>query len=580
MSRNDASRREIGAGLLLLALAFVAYVPALGAGFIWDDDDYVTENPTLLDADGLYRIWFEIGAVPQYYPLVHTTFWIEHKLWGLEPLGFHAVNVLLHGINGFVFWRVLRRLGVGGAWIAAAVFVLHPVHVESVAWITERKNVLSGCLYLLALQAWLRLEDRAGGSDRPPAGRYLTVLALFVAALLAKTVTASLPAVLLVVSWWRRDRLGRTALLTLPMFAIGAAAGLLTVWMERSVVGAVGADWSLSLAERGLVAGRALWFYLGKLAWPDPLIFVYPRFSIDAGELVSWLWPIGALIAAAALWALRESIGRAPLAAALYFGLTLGPALGFLDVYPMRFSYVADHFQYLASLGPIALMVGACVSLVQRRDPRVQRVAVALAAVVLLALGARTWVQTHVYESAETLWRATLQRNPAAHIAHNNLGGLLLARSSGDPTAGTALLDEAEAHFREAAAIDYPEAHNNLGIVLHRRGRLEEAVASYREALRLLPGFADAENNLGISLASLGRLGEAGEHFEEAVRLDPALASARFNLGSLRLYEGRIREAVAQLGEAARLDPEDPETRRKLDEAREQLRAVAPRPPG
>jgi tetratricopeptide (TPR) repeat protein len=560
-------RRETIAAWTLIAATLLAYLPALGAGFIWDDDDYVTENRTLEDVGGLRRIWLEVGAVPQYYPLVHTSFWIEHRLWGKHPTGYHVVNVLLHGLNGVLLWRVLRRLAVPGAWVAAAVFVLHPVHVESVAWVTERKNVLSGCFYLLALLAWLRTLDAP--ADRARAGRRFALVA-FVGALLSKTVTASLPAVMLLVLWWKRGRIGREGGITAPMFALGAAAGLLTAWMERSVVGAVGEAWSLSLAERVLVAGRALWFYVGKLAWPEPLIFVYPRWNLDTGAPWQWLIVVAAAALGAALWLARGRIGRGPCVAAAFFALTLAPALGFLNVYPMRFSFVADHFQYLASIGPIALAVGVAASRAGRR-PAAARAAIALAAVVLLALGARTALQTRMYEDEETLWRATVRLNPEAHIAHNNLGGLLLARAAAEPDRAAGLLDEAERHVRRAAGIDYPEAHNNLGIVLHQRGEIDAAIASYREALQSRPAFADAENNLGISLAALGRLDEATRFFALAVQHDPGLANARFNLGTVLLVEGRLEEALLELEAAARLDPDDAATRDRLAEVEARL---------
>jgi hypothetical protein len=344
----------------LLTLVIAAYIPAIMGGFVWDDDDYVTRNPTLSGSGGLQRIWFEIGAVPQYYPLVHTSFWLEFHLWGLWPLGYHLVNVLFHGCSAILLWRVLLRLGVRGAWLAAAVFALHPVQVESVAWITERKNILSGVFYLSALLAYVRFLGlgRGGFGPRGRWGWYWLALVLFLCALLSKTVTCSLPAAILLLLWWKRSRLRLNDVLSLvPFFVLGAALGLTTAWMEQHYVGAQGAEWALSWLDRCLIAGRALWFYVGKLVWPARLAFIYPRWQIDSA-LWQYCYPLAAVGLVVCLWVLRRRIGKAPLVAALYFGGTLGPALGFINVYPMRFSFVADHFQYMASVGLLTLMVG------------------------------------------------------------------------------------------------------------------------------------------------------------------------------------------------------------------------------
>jgi Flp pilus assembly protein TadD len=545
IAQRDGRPRVALAAAALVLLVIVAHAASLGAGFIWDDDDYVTENSTLHDVAGLGRIWFEIGAVPQYYPLVHTTFWIEHRLWGDRPAGYHAVNVLLHAANVLLLWTILRRLKIPGAWLAAALFGVHPVHAESVAWITELKNVLSGLFYLLALLAWLRFDPSEDETSAPHEKRraYLMSLAFFMAALLSKTVTATLPAAFLVLAWWRRGRIGKGDVIpTLPFFALGAVAGWLTSWMERFYVGAVGGDWSLGFAERFQVAGRAAWFYLGKLVWPHPLMFIYPRWRVASWGAEGWTWLAAAIAIVAVLWVLRSRIGRGPLAAALFFGVTLGPALGFVNVYPMRFSYVADHFQYLASIGPLVL-VAAIIG--EKRRLMV------LGAVAVVVLGVLTWRQEAIYRDEETLWRATIATNPDVFIAQNNLGGMLLARGR---------IDEAEGYIRKAIAIEptYPEGHDNLGIVLHDQGRIDEAVTQYREASRLDPRYPTVHNNLGISLAAQGKLDEAIASFREALRLKPAFPKAQMNLGIALLKRGDTGEAITALQEAVRLAPGDP----------------------
>jgi tetratricopeptide (TPR) repeat protein len=504
----------------------LAYLPALRCGFIWDDDDYVKNNPVLRSPEGLRRIWLDLHATPQYYPLVHTSYWLEYRLWGLNPAGYHAVNICLHALAAVLAWRVLAFLQVPGAWVAAALFALHPVCVESVAWITERKNVLSTVFYLGAALAYLRYACGAEVAQRrgSSAGWYAAAFALFVCALLSKTVTCSLPAALLLVFWWQRKRPMWAALLGLvPLFVLGLVLGLLTVWLEKYQVRAAGEEWNLSLVERFLVAGRALWFYVGKLVWPARLTFIYPRWSIDAGAWWQYLYPAAALTALTALWLARVRIGRGPLVAVLFFAGTLLPALGFVDVYPMRYSFVADHFQYLASLGLIALGAAVGWRAARRLGRGGQKAGATVLVVVLATLGTLTWRQQSAYVNLESLWRDTLRKNPSAWIAHNNLGNILQARGQ---------LDEALSHYRQALRTkpDDPRAHNNLAGVLTAQGRLAEAIEDCRAALRLQPDYAEAHCNLGIALAATGELREAIVHYRAALCLWPDFGQAGNNL--------------------------------------------------
>lgn len=374
-------------GLLLAVSVFIAYQPVLRGGFIWDDDDYVTNNWTLHDFNGLKHIWFDTQATPQYYPLVHTTFWLEYHAWKLNPVGYHVVNVLLHALGSILLWRVLKRLELPGAWLAAAVFALHPVNVESVAWITERKNVLSAVFFFAAAWAYLRFAGESEGKKRRWSW-WLAALCLFVCALLSKTVACSLPAVLLLVRWWKKKRLQAGDVLPMvPFFIAGLWLGLQTARLEEHHVGASGAEWSFSLGERCLIAGRALWFYAGKLVWPVKLTFVYPRWQMDAGIWWQWLFPAAALAIVATLWFARKRIGRGPLVAVLVFAGALFPALGFVNVYPMRFSFVADHFQYLASIGIIVLVTNGMMITLGRWETGKPFLKPALCGLLLLTLG-------------------------------------------------------------------------------------------------------------------------------------------------------------------------------------------------
>lgn len=560
------------AGPLLIALVIVAYLPAFTADFIWDDDHYVTQNPVLRTPDGLKRIWFDIGATPQYYPLVHTSFWIEYRLYRLNAVGYHAVNILLHAANAIVLWQLLRRLQLRGAWLAVALFALHPVCVESVAWVTERKNVLSGLFYLSAAYFFIHWMQRRGDFERAPStgsqqaattnrtpghAPYFLALALFLCALLSKTVTASLPAALLLVVWWKTGRLTRRQTApTLPMFALAVAAAALTAWMERSEVGAEGTDWNFSIADRILIAGRACWFYLGKLLWPHPLVFIYPRWTIDDSEVWQYAFPIAALVLLAALFHLRHRIGRGPLTAALFFGGTLFPALGFFNVYPMRFSFVADHFQYLAAIGPLTLIAAALPRIFARPQAN-GRVNVRTLSLVVIALlttfGTLTFRQSRIYRDIETLWRHTLAHNPDCWMAHGNLAKTLAER--GDTTTA---LDHARRVLE--ARPDLPSSHTNYGDILSLARRHAEATPHYERALAINPSHLKAHFSLADALMALNRPSDAIPHYQAVLKAQPDFPTCLRRLGSAFEAVGRFPEALATYTRALELQPHSAET--------------------
>jgi tetratricopeptide (TPR) repeat protein len=545
---------------LILALTLACYWPALRGAMVWDDDAHVT-RPELRSAAGLWLIWTNPAATQQYYPLLHSAFWLEYRLWGASTLGYHLANVLLHAAAAVLLTLVLRRLRVPGAWLAGLVFAVHPVCVESVAWISEQKNTLSLVLYLLAALAYLGFD---GGRGRPGAGwHYLLASALFALALLTKTVTATLPAALLVVFWWQRGRLSwrRDFLPLVPWFVAAAASGLFTALVERKLVGAEGADFDLTLAQRCLLAGRAIWFYLGKLLWPTHLVFIYPRWDVKS-EASGWTaYLAAAVLVTAALWLLRRR-SRGPLAAWLFFAGSLFPALGFFNVYPFLFSYVADHFQYLASMGIVTAFSAGAAWLLGRIPPAPRACGLGLVAVLVAVLCALGNAQSRTYADQPALYKATLVGNPACWMAHNNLG--LWYEDRGDP-------DQAIAHFREAIRLkkDYATAHNNLGSVLRSMpGRLDDAIAHFQEALRLQPGYAEAHNNLGVGLEDRGDLAGAVAEFQEAVRVRADYATAHFNLGGVLLkMPGRLNDAASHLQEALRLRPDYAEAHDSLGSA-------------
>jgi len=528
-------------GLIALAV-FAAYLPALRGALLWDDDGHVT-RADLRSFEGLVRIWFELGATQQYYPVLHSAFWFEHRLWGDATLGYHLVNVLQHAANACLFALVLRRLAVPGAWFAAALFALHPACVESVAWISEQKNTLSLLFYLSAALLWLRYEE-----DRRPA-RYAAASVVFACALLTKTVTASLPAALLVVAWWQRGRIDwrRDALPLLPWFAASAAMGVLSAHFESALIGAKGDAFGLGLLERLLLAARVPWHYLASLVWPFDLTFIYPRWSIDAGVWWQWLFPLATVSAlAAALWQARRG-QRAWLATALLFGGTLFPVLGFVNVYPFLFSFVADHFAYHAGLALFAL-TGAGLALAARRYGR----PAALSASVLLGVGcfALTWNRAGVFRDETTLWRDTIARHPACWLAHNNLALVLDAEGE---------TSSAVTHLETALQLrpQYPEALNNLAGLFVDLGRPAEAQPLAERALALQPQYPAAANTRGRALLALGDIDSARRDFETAVRLNPQFATAWQNLGIAEMNRSHPAEALRHFEHAALLAPDE-----------------------
>ena len=532
---------------LLVLMTLLAYAPVRSAGFIWDDDAYVTANPLLTAPDGLWRIWFTTDSPSQYFPLVYTVLRWEHGLWGLHPAGYHWVNLLLHTLNALLVWRLLSRLGVPGAWLAAAIFALHPVQVESVAWVTELKNVLMLFFFLLTLLAWLEFTD---GPRRRRGWFYLLALGFYALALCAKTTACTLPVTLLLLWWWQEKPITRRRLAQVaPLVALGLGMGLLTMWWERHHQGTQGKLFAMGWTQRLLVASRAVWFYAGKLLWPAGLTFSYPRWTISAADPRAYGWLLATAGLGAAMGGLRRRAGRGPEVAVLFFVTTLGPMLGFIMLYTFFYSFVADHYQYVASLGLIALFSAGLARLARGLKPNRPWLEFGLGLGLLLTLGTLTWRQARLYASDETLWQATLVRNPACWLAYNNLGSDLLDQGR---------TDAAIQQFKQAIRLK-PEVAPpfiNLGVALFTKGQTEAAISQYEEALRIAPNDAAVHNNLGKALAQKDQLSEAISQFQTALRLNPNYADAHYNLGNLLAKQGQTDAAIGQFQTALRLQPD------------------------
>jgi len=538
---------------LLLVLVELTYAPGLQNGYVgWDDSTYIRDNPNMLSVAGLGRIWFTFDH-PQYYPLTFTSYWLEYRLWGPWPTGYYLVNVVLHAVNSLLVLALARRCGLGtwAGWFVAAVFALHPMQVASVAWLAERKNVLSGSLALGAFLFYWRHRSTNNWNA------YIVSLTLFAGALLSKTAVMTLP-----VSMWLADRLirGRRDWVGLwrlvPFLLLAAGLGLVTVFVEHDAP-----IETMPVAVRPAAAGLALWFYCGRLLWPRSLPALYPHWTIDPAIAWWWLPLLAAVGVGWAVWYWRRRLPGASVWGLAHYVISLAPTLGLVPFGYLAFAPVADHFAYLALLGPVLAAFGAC----QRRSApgrpvravlaarRVWRGGAALVGLVLvIAMAVRSHQQVLVWRDPGSLWSYTLRHNPNSPIAHVNLG--LYLEQQGNAHA-------ARFHYAEAARLkpDYAQAHSNLSGVLTQLGEHPAALWHARRAIELQPQFAEAHNNLGSVLGNLGRHEEAAAEFAQAIRLKPSFAKGYANLGAALMQLGRFEEAVAVYQELLRRYPTDPD---------------------
>ena len=532
-------------GLLLVLAVLLVYQPVWYAGYIWDDDAVVTNNPVIIGPLGLKEIWTTSAA--DICPLTLTTFWLEHQLWGATALPYHLVNVFLHAACAVLLWRVLRALCIPGAFIGAAMWALHPVQVESVAWISEMKNTESGLFYLLAILFFLR-------DIRVPNGTINYALTLVFAglAMASKSSTVILPVIFCLCAWWLEGRWNwRSVIKTAPIFLMSIAAGIVSMWTQQ-IQGASDALWLRSLPERLAGAGDGVWFYLGKLLWPYPLLTLYPRWHFDLGDLFSYFPLLAVFGVLALLWCFRNSWARPWLFAFAYFVVALLPVLGLLNNYIFRYATVFDHFQYLASMGPLSLVGAGMIRFAERFLPEKAGLQKVAATIALLVPATLSWNQARVYESSMTLWEHTLAGNPNSAEAYNDLG--ILLEQNGET-------DKAITYYEKALDVDpnHPEAHYNLGLTYSRQGRVDEAIAEYQKAVDLYPDYPNAQNNLAILLVQKGRLDDAISHCQKVVEYNPDDAQAHATLAVILAQEGRTQEAQAQFQATLKVAPNDAE---------------------
>ena len=598
-STTSALRFRVLAGVtIIIVTAFIAYLPSINGGFVFDDDGLLAENDLVQAPDGLYRFWFTTEAF-DYWPVTNTTFWIEWRIWGMNSTGYHVTNLILHVAEALLIWVVLRKLMIPGAFFAAIIFAVHPVNVESVAWIASRKNTMAMLFFLLSIFCYL--EDFASsGSENDQCNRhnpstepargacgvlgvlaghwYWLSLVAFVLAMLSKGSVAILPVLLLWLVWWLRPLTRRDMAKIAPYLIVAVLFTGVNVWFQTHGVGEL--HLNAGFTERLLGAGGVVWFYLSKAFLPINLAFVYPQWHINNGNPLWWLPLSAALVVTAILWRCRNSWSRPFLFAWGCFCIALIPVMGFTDVGFMEFSLVADRYQHISLIGVVAL-AAAGFGVWHQRVRGIEHwstVIVAVAAVGALAF--LTSRQCEIYQNKITLYSDTLEKNPNCWMAHNNLGAALIQigqsqgaiehyeqalllksdyfdahNNLGFALAQTRRPREALEHYEQAIQLkpDNPGPYNSLGAVLFQTGRPQEAIEYYKKALRLNADFPEAHNNLGLAFKSAGQSQQAIEHYEKALRLKPDYLEAHINLGCALAETNQIPEAIEQFNKALQL---------------------------
>lgn len=542
VTRPFLDKWNLAGALILALLVAIVYWPAFFGDFVWDDHRMLVDNPMVRQPDGIVRMWISTDQ-PDYWPLSYSTHWMEWRLWGANAAGYRALNILLHFLNVLLLWRLLRVLSIPGAWFAAALFAAHPVNVEAVVWILQRKTLLAQFWSLLSLLAILEFD-----ATRKRSGLVASLLFL-VLALLSKSSAVMVPPLMLLCLWWRhRQPRWGDLIVSVPFFAIALILGSVGAWFQRYRAVAQDNVRSDGFASRFALAGDAVWFYLSKAYWPTELSFVYPRWTADTSSARAYLSSVAILTLLLIFWILRRRGGAPPFFALACYLVALFPALGFVNIYFMRYSLVADHWQYHALSAALAFAIAGCFLLKSTLPEKWSRAPLALPVAAILFLAWLARAEARIYATNESLWIATLERNPGAWLAHNELGALY-AHQGRDA--------DAVRQYEDALALnpDYADARNNLANAMVVLGRLDDALEQLQRAVRLDPNSPEIHNSIGRVLGLQGRVKESIPYFEEALLLRPMFGTARRNLGLALELTGNHREAARQFRLVLKFDP-------------------------
>jgi tetratricopeptide (TPR) repeat protein len=555
--------------LVLAAITFAVFGQTLTHGFIdFDDNEYVYNNPLVasgLSLKGLAWVFTHADCF-LYHPLTMLSLMGDYQLYGLHAGGYHLTNVLLHTASAILLFLILRQM-TGALWrsaFVAAVFAIHPLRVESVAWVAERKDVLSAFFFMLTLGAYVRYVR-----DPKSPARYWMVAVAFALALLSKPTVVTLPFVLLLLDYWPLNRfepprkLSGLILEKIPLLALAAGACAMTVLAEAK---AIAYNNNISMPSRLGNALVSCAVYLRQMVWPEGLAvpYPYPHHGLPPWEVAL----AGALLAglSAVAWAERRRRPWLLMGWLWYLGM-LTPMLGILQVGPFAH---ADRFTYLPQIGIYLALTWLMAEWVAKWQAG--RVAIGgLMTSVIVLLMVCAWKQTTYWKSDETLWTHAAACTPDNHFAHNNLGGNVLQQGR---------VDEAITHFQDALQIkpDFADAHYNLGTALLRKGRVDEAISHFQKALQIKPDFAEACNNLGHALLQKGRADDAIACLQKALQIKPDYAEPHYNLGNAFLQKDNVDEAIAQYHKALQIKPGLAMARKNLDAALRQKSGGQPIP--
>jgi len=542
--------------MVIVVLGLWVFWPALHGDWLWDDALLISKNPLVHDPDGLWKIWFEPNRLMDYFPLKVSVEWLEWHLWGNDTFNYHLTTLILHLVGALLVWRLFSKLGLRLAWLGGLIFAIHPVVVESVAWISEIKNTLSLPPLLWAMCALIDYDERGSRRD------YFLALGLFLAAMLCKTTVVMLPVVILLYAWWKRGRIGWSDVkVSLPFFAVSLALGLTTIWfLHHHAITKLLAIPMGGFFSRLALAGLSLAFYFSKCFWPVGLAPIYPKWIVDPPSLVQFLpWPI--LVGVVGwLWAKRATWGRHALLGLGFFLINLAPFIGFVAGSYMSFTWVMDHLLYLPLIGLVGVVVAVMGQVEEKLSRSVRPFAIGIVGSVigLLAYGSHEYSKLFVNE--ETFWAYTLQENPEAWLAHNNLGLILSEKGQ---------MAEAKEHYRQAFELnpDYAAAHYNLGNTLLHENQVSEAMEQFNLALKSYPDYAEAHTNLGNAFLQMSRFPQAIEQYEYAIRINPGIAATHNDLGLALSQTKRMNEAVEQFEQALKIAPQNPIMRSNLGDA-------------
>lgn len=551
---RDFSKWEavtVKAVVILLASLWI-YSPVFNGDWLWDDDYLITANPMVQSPDGVASFWVA-PTTADYLPLTMSLLWLMWKWFGMDSTGYHIAAVLLHALGSCLVWALLRMVGLRGAWLAGLIYAVHPICVESVAWVSELKNTFSLPFFLAAGCFFVRFEDT---------GRrvfYWAALGFFLAAMLAKSSVVMFPVVMLLYIWWRRDRIAwRDLWNAAPFFLVSLLLGLVTLHFQHSR--AIGNE-PIPIGgfdSRFAIAGMAIFFYLSKILWPALLLPIYPQWDANPPEFSQFLaWPVLAGVLGV-FWIRRKTWGRHALMGVGFYLITLLPVLGFVAMSYMRVSWVADHFLYIPMIGIVALVVGVGVRASDLAGEKWKPVFGIFAAAVVGVLTYWSHRYAGIWENEDKLWSYTLEHNWECWQAHNRIGAREFNRGN---------IDVALDHFREATRLrpDLAETQNNLGSAVLAKKDTKAAIGHFQEALRLSPDIAAIQANLARALLLDKQPAAAAVLYGDLARRFPQNAVFLCNLGVTLYQAGQKAEAIESFRRALEIDP-------NLSDARENLR--------